>query len=165
MKYAVIYTSETGNTKELAENIFVSLPGNDKVITEAESMAQLPGAELYFVGFPVKNRSCGIETMDLLEQIEGAKIALFATCGLPVNEKYKRYVENAVLPWVNDNCTMLGFFLCQGRASGKFREKLAAGMDIPPEELDRIMEMSAAHPDDKDIDDLYGFVDKVTGTA
>ena len=42
MKYAVIYQSETGNTEELAKNIFVSLPGNDKTITDAEKMTELP---------------------------------------------------------------------------------------------------------------------------
>ena len=44
MKYAVIYVSDTGNTKELAENIFVSLPGNDKVIADARKMPELPEA-------------------------------------------------------------------------------------------------------------------------
>lgn len=41
MKYAVIYTSETGNTEELAKNIFVSLPGNDKKIINAAEMTEL----------------------------------------------------------------------------------------------------------------------------
>ena len=42
MKYAVIYVSDTGNTKELAENIFVSLPGNDKVISDARKITEIP---------------------------------------------------------------------------------------------------------------------------
>ena len=51
MKYAVVYISETGNTKELAENIFASLPENDKVIENAKTMNELPKADFYFVGF------------------------------------------------------------------------------------------------------------------
>ncbi|MGN0621337.1 MAG: flavodoxin family protein [Porcipelethomonas sp.] len=162
MKYAVIYTSETGNTEELAKNIFVSLPGNDKKIINAEEMTELPEAECYFIGFPVKNRTCSIEILDILEQLDNVKIALFASCGLPANDRYKQYIENAVSPWINDGCSCLGFFLCQGNASEKFREKLEAETNYSQEELDRIMGISSAHPDDNDIDRLYEFVDAVT---
>ena len=162
MKYAVIYLSETGNTEELAKNVFVSLPGDDKKIVNAEKMTALPRAEQYFIGFPVKNRNCGIEILDILEQLEGAKIALFASCGLPATEKYKQYVENAVRPWINDDCEYLGFFLCQGKASEKFREKLEAETGYSSEELDRIMELASAHPDDSDIDALCDFVESVS---
>ncbi|MGN0607200.1 MAG: flavodoxin family protein, partial [Oscillospiraceae bacterium] len=75
MKYAVIYLSETGNTEELAKNIYVSLPGNDKTITEAGKITELPEADFYFIGFPVKNRICGIEIMNILEQLGNVKVA------------------------------------------------------------------------------------------
>ena len=88
MKYAVIYTSDTGNTEELAKNIFVS-------------------------------------------------------------------------PWINDDCSYLGFFMCQGKASEKFREKLEVETGYSTEELDRIIKTSEAHPDDNDIDRLCEFVDSV----
>ena len=48
MKYAVIYLSETGNTEDLAKNVFVSLRGDDKKIVNAEKMTELPKAEQYF---------------------------------------------------------------------------------------------------------------------
>lgn len=163
MKYAVVYVSDTGNTKELANNIFVSLPGEDKVIVDARKMEELPRAEFYFVGFPVKNRSCGIEVMDILEQLENVGIALFASCGLPANDKYKQYIENAVMPWINDSSNYSGLFLCQGKASDKFRSTLEKGTKYAPEELDKIFEMAAKHPDDSDIDKLYEFVDSVIG--
>lgn len=162
MKYAVIYTSETGNTEELAKNVFVSLPGNDKKIINAAEMTELPEAECYFIGFPIKNRTCGIEILDILEQLDNVKIALFATCGMPASEKYKQYVENAVTLWINDGCSCLGFFLCQGKVSEKFREKLETETNYSQEELDRIIEIASAHPDDNDIDRLYEFVDAVT---
>lgn len=163
MKYAVIYMSETGNTEELAKNIFVSLPGNDKAIINVKKMTELPQADHYFIGFPVKNRTCGIKILNVLEQLDNVKISLFATCGLPANEKYKQYIENAVSPWINDDCDHLGFFLCQGKASEKFRDKLETETGYSSDELDRIMELASAHPDDKDIDRLFEFVDHVTG--
>ena len=161
MKYAVIYISETGNTEELAKNIFVSLPGNDKKIIDAQKMTELPEAECYFIGFPVKNRSCGIEILNILEQLENVKIALFASCGLPATDKYKQYIENAVSPWINDGCSCLGFFLCQGKASEKFRKKLEIETGYSSDELNKVMEMGSGHPDDNDIDKLYEFVDCV----
>ena len=163
MKYAVIYISETGNTEELAKNIFASLPGNDKKITDAKKMTELPEAEFYFLGFPVKNRSCGIEILNILEQLDNVKIALFASCGLPAADKYKHYIENTVSPWINDGCRCLGFYMCQGQASEKFREKLEIETGYSSDELDKIMETSSGHPDDNDIDELYDFVDRVIG--
>ena len=161
MKYAVIYLSETGNTEELAKNIYVSLPRNDKTIIDAGKISELPEAEFYFIGFPIKNQICGIEVLDILEQLDNVKIALFASCGLPVNEKYKKYIENSVLPWINDESGYQGLFLCQGKATEKFREMLETKTDNSAEELDKIMEMAAKHPNDDDINDLYDFVDRV----
>lgn len=163
MKYAVIYLSETGNTEELAKNIYVSLPGNDKTIIDAGKMDELPEAEFYFVGFPVKNRVCGIEIMNILEQLGNVKVALFASCGLPANDKYKQYIENAVSPWINDETDYKGLYLCQGKASGKFRAILEVQTGYPTEDIDRIMETAAEHPDDDDIGKLYDFVDAMIG--
>ncbi|MGN1105299.1 MAG: flavodoxin family protein [Huintestinicola sp.] len=161
MKYAVIYLSKTGNTQELAKNIYVSLPGNDKTIIDAEKMSELPEAEFYFVGFPIKNRVCGIEIMNILEQLGNVKVALFASCGLPANDKYKQYIENAVSPWINDETDYKGLYLCQGKASGKFRKILEVQTGYPTEDIDRIMETAAEHPDDNDISKLYEFVDSM----
>lgn len=163
MNYAVIYISGTGNTKELAENIFASLPENDKVIVDARKMTELPKADLYFIGFPVKNRTCGIEVMDILEQIENEKVALFASCGLPVNDKYKQYIENVISPWINDSSKYCGLFLCQGKISEEYRGKLESETNYSFDEIDKIVEMSSSHPDEKDIDRLYEFVDTVIG--
>lgn len=161
MKYAVIYISETGNTEELAKNIYVSLPGNDKTIMDAGKITELPEADFYFIGFPVKNRICSIEIMNILEQLENVKVALFASCGLPANEKYKQYIENAVSPWINDETDYRGLYLCQGKASEKFREILETKTNYSSEELDRIM--ISEHPNDDDINRLYEFVDSVIG--
>lgn len=161
MKYAVIYLSETGNTEELAKHIYVCLPGNDKTITDAEKTDELPEAEFYFVGFPVKNRLCSIKIMSILEQLGNVKVALFASCGLPANNKYMKYIENAVSPWINDETDYKGLFLCQGKGSEKFREILEVQTGYQPEEINRIMEMAAEHPDDDDIDKLYEFVDSM----
>ena len=78
-----------------------------------------------------------------------------------MNEKYKQYVENAVSPWINDDCSYLGFFLCQGKASDEFREKLEIETGYSADQLDRIMESASNHPDDEDIDRLCEFVDSV----
>ena len=36
MKYAVVYLSDTGNTKNLAKEIYVSLSGDEKVIVDVK---------------------------------------------------------------------------------------------------------------------------------
>ena len=159
MKYAVVYLSDTGNTKNLAKEIYVSLSGDEKVIVDAKNMTELPEADFYFLGFPIKKRTCGIEIMDILEQLGDVKIALFASCGLPVKEKYKQFIENAVMPWINDESDYRGLYLCQGTISDKFRKKL--GENYSDEEVAKICDMASEHPTDSDIDRLYEFVESV----
>ncbi|MGN1481264.1 flavodoxin family protein [Porcipelethomonas sp.] len=79
-----------------------------------------------------------------------------------VFDAYKQYVENAVTLWINDGCICLGFCLCQGKVSEKFREKLETETNYSQEELDRIIEIASSHSDDNDIDSLYEFVDNIS---
>ena len=60
MRYAVVYLSDTGNTKKIAEEIFLALPEGKKKIVDLKKDA-FPDADLYFIGFPVKYASMIME--------------------------------------------------------------------------------------------------------
>ena len=89
MKYAVLYQSNTGNTKKIAEAIFDEINTEEKVLVDIYDMSHLPKADVYFVGFAVCNQSCSLSVMETLDSIEDSKVALFATCGFYPVEKYK----------------------------------------------------------------------------
>ena len=60
MKFAVIYDSETGNTKKIALEIYDTIGYRDKEIVNLSEDDEIPNADVYFVGFPVHQRNCGL---------------------------------------------------------------------------------------------------------
>ncbi|MBQ4417470.1 MAG: flavodoxin, partial [Butyrivibrio sp.] len=81
-KFVVIYASETGNTRTVAQEIFSAIRSEDKEIVDIRSFNGRLDADVYFIGYWVNHLTCSIEIMDLLSSLHGKHVALFATCGL-----------------------------------------------------------------------------------
>ena len=64
----VVYSSETGNTKLLAEEIYYYLPDSmgTKDIVNIRSWNGTLFAENYFIGFWINRGSCSLEIIDLI---------------------------------------------------------------------------------------------------
>mgnify|MGYP002627329323 CR=1 FL=1 len=152
MRYAIIYSSQTGNTKKLAEEIFVDLLDKEKIITEIKSIKDIPEADVYLIGFPIHNFSCNIDVLNILERIENSNIALFATCGLTPKEDYKKRIETTLMPWINENCNYYGMFLCQGKAEKSFIDQINLSMPERYEVTDMFFKESSSHPNDEDFE-------------
>ena len=163
MKYAILYLSETGNTKQLAEEIYLCLNNRDRTLVNIKETNEIPEADFYFIGFPVHNRTCALEVLDLLDNLEFADIAMFATCGLSPESKYKQHIENGLLPWINCSCNYRGLFICQGSCSEQFRTKLLASAPESVSMLESIFEEGKGHPDDDDFDAIDEFVEDLIG--
>jgi flavodoxin len=151
MKYAVLYESETGNTKKVAERIYAAIDSGQKEIIYLKENTQIPQADLYFVGFPIHQKNCSMKVVDAMEQIESGKLALFATCGLKPTEKYKQKLEAALSIWLPDDAEYLGMFLCQGRTTEREKEYFC---DSNPEYREKVREMLEEGDRHPDADDL-----------
>jgi len=123
LDYAVLYSSETGNTKQIAYQIFASLPGQEKDILDLNEIDFIPDAKTYFVGFYVNKGTCGVEVIQCLEHLGGKNVALFSTCGSNPVSEYKKKVENQVKVWIESDNVYLGMFLCQGKMPIQVRKK------------------------------------------
>ena len=58
MQTIVIYSSQTGNTRKLATQIFAAIPGDSKDLKKILTNIGKKDAELYFVGFWVDRGDC-----------------------------------------------------------------------------------------------------------
>ena len=76
MQTIVIYSSQTGNTRKLATQIFAAIPGDSTDLKNIDEYRE-KDAELYFVGFWVDRGDCDEKTVELLSGLHGKKIALF----------------------------------------------------------------------------------------
>ena len=77
--YIVTYSTQTGNTKKLASEIFAMLPGMYKDIMPLEETYDTSVTDVFFVGFWTDRGSCNDEVIDFLSKLHGKKIALFGT--------------------------------------------------------------------------------------
>ena len=62
MQTIVIYSSQTGNTRKLATQIFAAIPGDSKDLKNIDEYRE-KDAELYFVGFWVDRGDCDEKTV------------------------------------------------------------------------------------------------------
>lgn len=165
MKYAVIYDSETGNTRKIAEAIYDSVQSANMEIINLAIETQIPQADIYFVGFPIHQKNCSMKIVDALEQIESGKVVLFATCGMQPTEKYKEKLEDALSIWLSDDVEYLGMYLCQGKTTPEQKEYFYS---TNPQYRDKIADMLAEgeyHPDETDCKEAVRFTMEILHTC
>ncbi len=81
MKYAIVYSSKTGNTAALADRLHDILPHEHCVYFGDTSITPRLGADLIFAGFCTDKGSCDDRTRIFLKNLQNTKIALFGTAG------------------------------------------------------------------------------------
>lgn len=126
MSYSVIYSTHTDNVIKLASQIELSL-GKDGLLFDGrvESAPDFAkkDADVVFVGFWTTKNSADPKTSELLASLKGKKVALFGTCGFGSDEAHFTVVKNNVLKLVDPSCTVVGFFICNGRIGYEFVAK------------------------------------------
>lgn len=151
MKYAVIYHSQTGNTKKIAEEIYQNIASPEKCICDMQQAQTVPEADVYFIGFGIRNGMCGIEAMNYLDKIKGGKIALFATCGFYPAEAYRKQLEHNLMIWLPDHAEYLELFLCQGRVSDTHWQQVKNMIPQAPQQVEKMLMDGRSHPDPEDM--------------
>ena len=119
MKSIVIYSSLTGNTKQVAEAITSVLPAGTPCVSMQELPLDLSSYDLVFAGFWVDKGTANKEARDVLSTLHNPYIALFATAGVPPQMAHaKESLINAAncLP---DGVEPVGTFICQGKVDPK----------------------------------------------
>ena len=161
MKYAVVYLSDTGNTKKIAEEIFLALPEGSKTIADL-SKDDFPYADFYFIGFPVKYNYCSALITDILECMNDKELAFFSTCGLSPTDNYKKMIFKNIKPWINESCTVRGYFLCQGKSAESYKESLKDNDAVVKAAFESMVSEGDTHPDDRDFDSAFSFAESIT---
>lgn len=114
-KYAVIYSSLTGNTEKIAVSIYQALPASSKDICKIDLHITSDFATNYFIGFNIENKTAPKAIVTFLKQLHGKSVALFATGGYISNKfYYYQLLYNLAHILPKDN-KYLGLFICQGK--------------------------------------------------
>lgn len=161
MRYAVIYQSKSGNTKQVANEIYASIDSVEKEIVDTDQMRSFPEADVYFVGFGIHDSNCGIDIIDILEQTSSAKCAVFVTCGYVPTKGYKEKLERNIEVWIPDDTEYLGMFVCQGKVEKTRQNIMISKMPDAEEQLKQMFAMGSCHPDAEDFHNASNFAIKI----
>lgn len=124
MKSIVIYSSLTGNTKQVAEAITSVLQEGTPCVAMSELPSDIESYDLVFAGFWVDKGTANKEARDVLGILHNPHIALFATAGVPPQmEHAKQSLVNAAscLP---EGVVPVDTFICQGKVDPKVIEMM-----------------------------------------
>ncbi|MCM1992110.1 flavodoxin family protein [Oceanirhabdus seepicola] len=158
MKYLVIYSSETGNTKKLANTIGESL-GNNFDIAHV-SMAPEPFSyDVLFVGYRLTSGSIDDNLKEYLSSIRGKKIFLFGTMGANPSSPYGGIIKKNIQNIFEQNNTVIGHFLCQGQISNGIMDKWFNLLEKTPDDLHALKQLenyksALKHPNENDMLEL-----------
>lgn len=149
MKKSVVYTSNTGNTKALAEVIAKEIGVEAVTVKEATS-----DADVIYVGFWTQAFSCPKDVAEFLASLNNKKVFVFGTAGYNYTAEFFQGILDAAKEHINDTNEIIGEFMCQGEVSAKKQDAIKA-MDAEKfagmkENIDK----AANHPDAADIANL-----------
>ena len=134
MKYAIVFSSRTGNTKQLAEAVSSVLPQADLCFFGSPSQEALQ-AERLFIGFWTDKGRCNQEITDFLKTLSSVQKRLGASN------------------------TVIGTYMCQGKMPQSVRERYVKmkNSPLPIPNVDKMIEnfdTAVSHPDETDLQKL-----------
>jgi len=122
MKTLVVYSSLTGNTKQVAEAIH-EVFGQKASLFPVEQAPVADGYDLVVVGFWVDRGAADKKAQAYITGLHDKKVALFATLGAnPESEHARKSMDNTSVLLADDN-QLVGSFICQGKVDPKLIEQ------------------------------------------
>ncbi len=161
-KWAIAYTSVTGNTRQVAEAIARASGGD--LFNIDESMPNLEGYEIVALGYWLKRGAPDPVMKNFLPTVRNVRVVLFETHGVENGSEHVVTAFARAAYLLGKGCDILGTFDCQGRVDPELIEKRkAAGADDPHNTVDSVKrwERASTHPDEEDLRRAEEFVSKI----
>lgn len=159
-KYAILFSSKTGNTRILADAIRAALPEEDcAFFGEAGSVAEIPEVKTVYLGFWTDKGNADEAALNVLKNQRNKNVFLFGTAGFGVEDAYFQRVLNNVKASMDESNTLAGEFMCQGKMQQAVRDryvKMKEQPDAAPN-LDQMIDnfdRALSHPDEADLEHL-----------
>ncbi len=165
-KTLIAYCTQTGNTRKIAESIFLGIPEN-KELKNLSELHSLDEYGLIFVGFPIYNFEPVKEARDFMRnRLSGKNIAIFMTMALtsaPRNEQIKALYDLTIKNCRScaDGTSILGIFDCPGELSEQTGNALMKSNDPQLRLFGQMRGYSIGFPNEKNFKDAELFARKV----
>ena len=151
MRLWIVYSSVTGNTRRLAEGIAQELGDFQPRLAEIDSLDAPPEADVCLVGYWADKGRPDERASRFLSGLRHTRVGLFGTLGAYPYGPHARMVQAAAEELLDENCPLIGSFLCQGPVNPRLLERMrhAGSPDNP--EAQRRHQIAAHHPNEGDM--------------
>jgi flavodoxin len=147
MTSLVVYSSQTGNTRKLAETVRDALPGKTEM-APIEEAPQPEGYDLVAVGFWLQAGKPDPKAAAYLQNVHHVPLLLFATHGAASDSDHARNAMASAAD-LAPTADLVGTFNCPGEVNPKVLEKIRAKTPPPPWIADA--DAAVGHPDTEDL--------------
>ena len=157
-RYSILFSSMTGNTKELADAIREILPEETLDYFGLCKDAD-PQSEILYIGFWTDKGTADERTLDFLKQLHGKSIFLFGTAGFGGSKEYFDKILKKTEHSLDKSNTVFGCYMCQGKMPMSVRQRYEEMKKQPIHlpNLDALIENfdnALSHPDAEDLERL-----------
>ncbi|MBE6074365.1 MAG: flavodoxin [Selenomonas ruminantium] len=163
MKWAVVYSSVTGNTRQIAEAI-AQKAGDADIFRVQDAPQDLSAYDVVAIGYWLRLGQPDPLTLKYLAGVRDAKVVFFQTHGTAPDSEHAITSFARAGYHLGEGCEILGTFGCRGKINPAMLEKRKnAGPDDPhggPQSEER-WRLAASHPDAQDIAAAQDFVDRM----
>lgn len=165
MKIAIVYSSITGNTKLLAENIKDSLTNKDIIYCD-KVKENIPEADIYIIGSWTNRGDASEDIKSFLPKIKNKKIAYFATAGFGGDSTYYETLYNRVKQYIDSSNEILGHFYCQGKMPMSTKERYIKMITQNPDDANlkvslKNFEEALHHPNEEDLTNVKDWIKEI----
>lgn len=151
MKSLIVYSSQTENTKKLADAIYETLEGEIDIFP-VDKAPSPDGYDFIAVGFWFMAGKPDPKTCEYLPKCgKGNRLFLFATHGAKADSDHVKNATNHAMGLTND-ADIAGVFTCQGEVNPKVLEKVKQKPEPPVWIGDA--DQAVGHPNEDDISAL-----------
>lgn len=163
-KWAVIYSSVTGNTKKIAEAMAEAVGKDCDVFRVQEAPEDVSDYDVVLLGYWLRLGAPDPLMLKYLPKVHGTRVCFFQTHGTdPTSEHAVTSFARAGYQ-LGADCEILGTFGCRGKINpAMLAKRKNAGPDDPhggPQSMER-WKLASTHPDAQDIADAKDLVDRM----
>ena len=163
-KWLIIYTSNTNNTKKIAEAM-ASVAGEGSMMLSSKEVISVDDYDIIAIGFWVTRGGPDPVTQSLLPKIKNKQVILFQTLGADPKSEHAITSLAKAAYLLGENCSILGTFSAQGKINPVLLDKRKnLAPDNPhahSEENMRRWASAANHPNEEDLENAKEFVRKI----
>lgn len=158
MQYSIVFSSHTGNTAKLAEEVHSILLQEDCIYFGTPDITSVQSA-LVFIGFWTDKGICDAANEHFLKDIRKKTVFLFGTAGFGGNPEYFDKIMDSVKSNLDPSNKVIGSFMCQGKMPSSVRnryEKMLTGgeEDSQIRQMIENFDRALLHPDQNDLEHL-----------